>query len=551
VRKAKAWLVTVAFILAIVGAGWWLATRASSLTPTLAHADAKKVLLLHVGTEPSALDPQQVRGIPESKILSCLFEGLVIPDPRDSTKQFPGVADSWEHNEDSSVWTFHLRADARWSNGDPLTASDFAFSFQRILTPELGAFFADYLYIIRGGEEFHKGRIKDFTQVGVRVIDPHTLRLELIGPTPYLLSALTNYFWFPVHPATILRFGKLGDRNTRWTQPDTFVGNGPFLMKTWKQNDVIETVRNPFYWNAENVKLNGVNFYSIEDQNTADRAFRAGQLHTTLDIPLDKVPFYRRAHPELIHLEPYAAVYFYRINVAQKPLNDARVRQALNLALDRESIVQNLLRGDQLPATGVTPPGFPGYQPVDIARYDPERARSLLAEAGYPGGAGFPPISILINTSEAHRSIAEAIQQMWREELNISVQIENQEWKVYLQSMHQHHFTIARNGWVSGFLDPLSMLEIWKSDSSLNDSSWSNPQFDALLREASVTSEASLRLAKLRQAEEILIRESPLLPIYWYTRVYLLDPAVKGWQANLEDKHPVQFIDLQPGIPLR
>ncbi len=550
-RKAKAWLVTVAFILAIVGAGWWLATRASSLTPTLAHADAKKVLLLHVGTEPSALDPQQVRGIPESKILSCLFEGLVIPDPRDSTKQFPGVADSWEHNEDSSVWTFHLRADARWSNGDPLTASDFAFSFQRILTPELGAFFADYLYIIRGGEEFHKGKIKDFTQVGVRVIDPHTLRLELIGPTPYLLSALTNYFWFPVHPATILRFGKLGDRNTRWTQPDTFVGNGPFLMKTWKQNDVIETVRNPFYWNAENVKLNGVNFYSIEDQNTADRAFRAGQLHTTLDIPLDKVPFYRREHPELIHLEPYAAVYFYRINVAQKPLNDARVRQALNLALDRESIVQNLLRGDQLPATGVTPPGFPGYQPVDIARYDPERARSLLAEAGYPGGAGFPPISILINTSEAHRSIAEAIQQMWREELNISVQIENQEWKVYLQSMHQHHFTIARNGWVSGFLDPLSMLEIWKSDSSLNDSSWSNPQFDALLREASVTSEASLRLAKLRQAEEILIRESPLLPIYWYTRVYLLDPAVKGWQANLEDKHPVQFIDLQPGIPLR
>jgi oligopeptide transport system substrate-binding protein len=551
VRKAKAWLVTVAFILAIVGAGWWLATRASSLTPTLAHADAKKVLLLHVGTEPSALDPQQVRGIPESKILSCLFEGLVIPDPRDSTKQFPGVADSWEHNEDSSVWTFHLRADARWSNGDPLTASDFAFSFQRILTPELGAFFADYLYIIRGGEEFHKGKIKDFTQVGVRVIDPHTLRLELIGPTPYLLSALTNYFWFPVHPATILRFGKLGDRNTRWTQPDTFVGNGPFLMKTWKQNDVIETVRNPFYWNAENVKLNGVNFYSIEDQNTADRAFRAGQLHTTLDIPLDKVPFYRREHPELIHLEPYAAVYFYRINVAQKPLNDARVRQALNLALDRKSIVQNLLRGDQLPATGVTPPGFPGYQPVDIARYDPERARSLLAEAGYPGGAGFPPISILINTSEAHRSIAEAIQQMWREELNISVQIENQEWKVYLQSMHQHHFTIARNGWVSGFLDPLSMLEIWKSDSSLNDSSWSNPQFDALLREASVTSEASLRLAKLRQAEEILIRESPLLPIYWYTRVYLLDPAVKGWQANLEDKHPVQFIDLQPGIPLR
>lgn len=516
----------------------------------MAHANAQKVLLLHVGTEPSSLDPHQNRGIPESRILNCIFEGLVVPDPSDSAKQLPGVAERWEHNEDSSVWTFHLRTDARWSNGDPLTANDFAFSIQRILTPQLGAFFADYLYIIRGGEDFHKGKIKDFAQVGVKVIDPHTLRLELIGPTPYLLSALTNYFWFPVHPATILRFGKLGERSTRWTQPDAFVGNGPFILKTWRQNDVIETVRNPFYWNRKNVKLNGVNFYSIEDLDTMDRAFQAGQLHTTLDVPLDKIPSYRREHPDLIHLEPYAAVYFYRINVTQKPLNDARVRQALSLAIDRQSLVRNILRGDQHPATGVTPPGFPGYQPVEIARYDPEKARSLLAEAGYPGGTGFPPISILINTSEAHRSIAEAIQQMWRRELNIFVQIENQEWKVYLQSMHQHHFAIARNGWVAGFLDPLAILGIWKSDSSLNDSGWRNPQFDALLQEAGVTGDPALRFAKLRQAEEILVQDAPLLPIYWYTRVYLLDPAVTGWHANIEDQHFVQFLDLQPGIPL-
>jgi oligopeptide transport system substrate-binding protein len=551
VGGAKPWRTIVAFILAGIGLGWWLATRASLLAPTLAHADAKKILLLHVGTEPSALDPQQVRGIPESKILSCLFEGLVIPDPGDSTKQLPGVADRWEHNEDSSVWTFHLRADARWSNGDPVTANDFAFSIQRILTPELGAFFADYLYIIRRGEDFHKGKIKDFSQVGVRVVDPHTLRLELIGPTPYLLSALTNYYWFPVHPATILRFGKLGDRSTRWTLPDALVGNGPFVLKTWKANDVIETVRNPFYWNDEAVKLNGVNFYSIEELNTADRAFRAGQLHTILDVPLDKTPFYRREHSDLIHLEPYAAVYFYRINIAQKPLNDVRVRQALSLAIDRASLVHNVLRGDQRPATGVTPPGFPDYPPVEITRYDPEKARSLLTEAGYPGGAGFPTISILINTSEAHRSIAEAIQQMWREELNISVQIENQEWKVYLQSVHQHHFAIARAGWVAGFLDPLAVLNIWKSDSPNNDSGWADPQYDSLLQEAAVTGDSTARLAKLRQAEEILVRDAPLLPIYWYTRVYLLDPAVTGWHANLEDKHFVQFLDLQPGIPLR
>ena len=348
-----------------------------------------------------------------------------------------------------------------------------------------------------------------------------------------------------------MRFGAIGDRSTRWTLPENFVGNGPFVLKTWKQNDVIETVRNPFYWRNEAVRIKGVNFYSIEDLNTMDRAFQAGQLHVTLDVPLDKIPSYRREHPDLIHLEPYAGVYFYRINVTQKPLGDVRVRQALSLAIDRESLVQNVLRAGQLPATGVTPPGFPNYSPIDIARYDPEKARKLLAEAGYPKGAGFPKITLLINTYGTHRAIAEAIQQMWQEELNISIQIENQEWKVYLQSLHQHHFTIARAGWIAGFLDPLAVLGIWKSDSPNNDSNWSNPQFDSLLDEASLIGDTSRRLGKLREAEELLVRDAPLLPIFWYTRVYLLDPAVTGWHPNLEDKHPVQFLDLQPGIPMR
>lgn len=549
-REAKAWAIVAIPILGAVGLGWWLATRASSLGTTLAHANAQKVLLLHVGSEPSGLDPQQVRGIPESTIINCLFEGLLISDPSDSARQLPGVAERWEHNEDYSVWTFYIRPDARWSNGDPLTASDFAFSIQRILTPEFGAFFADELHVLRGAEDFHKGKTKDFTQVGVRAVDPRTLRLELIGPTPYFLSLITHYAWFPIHPATILRFGKLGNRSTQWTQPDAFVGNGPFVLKTWRPNDVIETVRSPFYWNRDRVKLTGVNFYAIEDLNTADRAFRAGQLHATNDVPLDKIPFYRRYHPNLIHSDPYAGVYFYRIDVAQKPLNEVKVRQALSLAIDRESLVRNVLRANQLAATGMTPPSFPGYQPLDIARYDPEKARRLLAESGYPGGTGFPAISILINTSEAHRSIAEAIQQMWRQELNISVQVENQEWKVYLESMHQHHFAIARSGWIAPFLDPLAFLDIWKSDSPNNDSNWKNPQFDVLLQQAAVTADPSLRFAKLRQAEEILIQDAPLLPIYWYTRVYLLDPAVTGWYPNLQARHPVQFIDLQPGIPL-
>jgi oligopeptide transport system substrate-binding protein len=525
----------------------WLSMMPASAngpSRTIAEADKNKILLITEGSEPRTLDPQISQGVPEHHILSALMQGLLENDEYDQAKEIPGLADRWDHNEDFSVWNFHIRDNARWSNGDPVVAQDFVFSYQRLLTASLAAPYADALFILKGAEDFYRGKIKDFGQVGVKAIDDRHLRFELTGPVPYLPSALLHSAWFPVNPKTILKFGKLDDRDTKWTEPGNYVGSGPFILKTWRPNDVIEVVRNPYYWDAAQVKLNGINFYSIENDNTQDRAFRAGQLHKTATVPLDRIPYYRREHPDLIHISPYLGTYFFRLNVERKPLNDPRVRLALNLALDRESIVRNITRADQKAATGYTPPGMAGYQALDQIQYNPDRARQLLAEAGFPNGKGFPKFNILINTSEAHRTIAEAVQQMWKEELNIDVGIENQEWKVYLDSQNNINYDISRSAWIGDFMDPLTFLGMWTTGNGNNNTHWSNPQYDALMAEAASTSDPAKRLEILRQAEELFLSEPPVVLLYWYTRVDLMDPSVKNWNPLVLDNHNYKFIDL-------
>jgi oligopeptide transport system substrate-binding protein len=534
---------------ALILLGTFLASSLTKLNakapPALEEANRRKILLICEGTEPRTLDPQIAQGVPEHHIIMALTEGLVENDPIDQSKQLPGLADRWEHNEDYSVWKFHLRDNAKWSNGDPVTAEDFVFSYKRILTATLGASYVDALYILKGARDYVAGKITDFTQVGVRALDDRNLQFELIGPTPYFLSALLHTSWYPVHPATILKFGRIDERDTKWTRPGNFVGTGPFMLKTWKENDVIELVRNPLYWDAANVKLNGINFYSIENYDTQERAFQAGQLHKTQETPLDKIPYYRREHPDLIRIDPYEGVYFYKINVKRKPLDNPKVRLALNLAVDRESIVKNIVRGKQQPATGYTPPGMGDYETLNEIHYDPERARQLLAEAGYPNGAGFPKFNILINTNQWHRTVAEAIQQMWKQELNIDVGIENQEWKVYLDSQHSLNYDISRSGWIGDFMDPVTFLSMWRTGDGNNDTGWSSPEYDKLLDQAAQTADPKQRFSVLHQAEKLWLSEPSGVLLYWYTLVYLLDPSVKNWNPLALDDHNYKFIDLE------
>jgi len=513
---------------------------------TLDEATRNKILLISEGGGPRTLDPQMAQSIPEDHIIMGLIEGLVGCHPTDQSKEIPGMADLWEHNDDYSVWTFHIGEDRKWSNGDPVTAQDFVFSYKRILTPAFGSRDGDRFFVMKGAEDYLKEKITDFDQVGVKALDDHTLQIELVGPTPYLLSLLQHAAWFPVNPKTILKFGTISDRDTKWILPENYVGNGPFKLKSWRSHDVIEMVRNPFYWDAANVKLNGINFYLIENQSTEDRTFQAGQLHKTYGLQLDKVPYYRLKRPEYLRIDPYEGVYLYRLNVERKPLDNPKVRLALNLAIDREAIVKNITRQNEQPATGLTPPGMGNYQTLKVMTYDPDKARQLLAEAGYPDGKGFPKFNILINTSEAHRTIAEAIQQTWKEELHINIGIENQEWKVFLDTVKNMNYDIARSGRVGLFMDPVVFLDIWTTGNGYNNTHWSDPKYDKLIYQAARTGDTKVRFDLLHQAEELFLNKPPVVLVYWYTRGYLMQPSVKDWNPLTLDNHNYKFIDLKP-----
>lgn len=543
---------TVIGLIAVLFAGvlvWMFArgtaTDRSSYSLTLREANRNKILLLTVGSEPRTLDPQAAQGVTEHHIIMAMIEGLVAPSINDQAKVVPGMADRWEHNDDYSVWTFHIGEDRKWSNGDPVTAHDFVFSYKRMLTASFGAQYAENLYILKGAEEYYRGQTRNFDDVGVKAIDDHNLRIELVGPTPYLLSLVQHDSWLPINPKTILKFGNIDTRDTKWTHAGNYVANGPFLMKTWRPNDVIEVVRNPLYWDAANVKLNGINFYSIENSNTAGRAFQAGQLHKTDQVSLDKVPYYRRVHPELIRIDPYEGVYFYRINISRKALDNPKVRLALNLAIDRDAIVKNILREDQKPATGFTPPGMGDYTPLNKITYDPERARQLLAEAGYPKGKGFPKFTIHFNTLESHRAIAEAIQQMWKEELGIDVTLENQEWKVYLDTQNSMNYDISRSAWIGDFMDPVTFLSMWTAGNGNNNTHWANSKYDALIEQAARTGDPKTRLDILHRAEELFLSELPVVLVYWYTNTYLVQPSVQNWYPLVLGNHNYKFINLK------
>ena len=542
-------LIFLAALLIVGGLVWLGAGRATATRTayslTLQEANKNKILLITVGSEPRTLDPQEAQGVTEHHIIMAMIEGLVAPSIDDQSKVVPGMADRWEHNEDYSVWTFHIGEDRKWSNGDPVAAQDFVFSYKRMLTASFGAQYADNLFILKGAEDYYRGKITDFDQVGVKALDPRTLRIELVGPTPYLLSLVQHPSWLPVNPKAILSFGSIDTRDSKWTRAENYIANGPFKMKSWRPNDVIEVVRNPLYWDAANVKLNGINFFSIENLNTQERAFQAGQLHKTDQVPLDKVPYYRRTRPELMRIDPYEGVYFYRINIARKPLDNPKVRLALNLAVDRDAIVKNILREDQKPATGYTPPGMGDYQPLDKMHYDPERARQLLAEAGYPNGKGFPKFTIHFNTLESHRAIAEAIQQMWKEELNIDVGLENQEWKVYLDTQNNKNYDISRSAWIGDFMDPVTFLSMWTTGNGNNNTNWGNPKYDAFIEQAARTGDPKARLEILHQAEDLFLSESPIVLVYWYTNAYLLQPSVQNWNPLVLGNHNYKYIDLK------
>ena len=498
------------------------------------------------GAEPQDLDPQVVTGVPEHKLIMAIFEGLLAENPRDLSPE-PGIAERWEVSADGLVYTFHLRADAKWSDGTPIEASTFLRSYQRILTPALGAEYAYLLHYVRGAKDYNEGKVTDFSQVGFKAPDARTLQVTVNTPTPFLLKLIaSHYSWYPVPVHVIEKFGGMARKGTAWTRPGNLVASGPFMLKEWRQQQLISVVRNPQYWDRAKVKLDEIHFLPVENQDTEERMFRTGQIDMTNELPVAKIDVYRRENPAALRTDPYLGLYFYRFNHTRPPLNDRRVRRALALAVDREALVKNVVRGGQRPAYAITHPETAGYTPLARLSGTVEEAKKLLAEAGFPEGRGFPKLELLYNTSQNHRLIAEAIQQMWRRTLGIDITLRNEEWKVYLDSTDALKYDLQRGGWIADYVDPHVFLEIWASKNLNNDTGFSNARYDALLEEALRAPNEKARYDIYQKMDALLVEELPVLPIYYYTSVKALSPRVKGYNSTLLDSHPYKYISLEP-----
>lgn len=501
----------------------------------------EQVLHRGLSADPFDLDPHLISALPDINVVSALFEGLVAEHP-ETLAPVPGVAERWDVSADGLTYTFHLRAAARWSNGEPVTAQDFVNSIRRVLTPSLGADYATMLHVLLNAEAYQRGANPNFSTVGATAVDARTLRLTLEHPVPHFLAMLTHPVWFPVYLPALEKAGPVDRRGSRWTRPENFVGNGPFVLRSWQRGKLIVAEKSPTYWDAATVRLNAIHFHPAGDVDSEERAYRGGQLHLTEALPFAKVDTWRRERPAELQISPFLDTYFYRLNVTRPILGEPKVRRALALAIDRDLIVGKVLRGGQQPAHTFVPPGLAGYIPPAGVPLDFAAARALLAEAGYPGGQGLPPLELLFNNSGNHRIIAEAVQDMWRRELGLDIRLVNMEGSALLAQRRTLDYQILRSDWAADFLDPTSFLDVFASDSSNNHTGWKNARYDSLLRQARLTLDPAARLAVLRQAEEILLEDLPIIPVYFYTTVRLVHPAVRGWHPTPLDRHPYKHV---------
>ncbi|MEM8885417.1 MAG: peptide ABC transporter substrate-binding protein [Planctomycetota bacterium] len=512
----------------------------------------KQELIFNTGSEPETLDPARMTGVPEHRIQLALTEGLVTADP-ETLEARPGVAERWEVSDDGKVYTFHLRKDAKWSNGDPLRAEDFSWSWYRVVTHSD----ADYAFLIydtiEGGPAFRKHHIETSKSTGksasyedwkkmvkAEAIDPHTFRVTLINPTAYFLDLTMMGALQPVHRKTVE-----ADPD-RWTQSETWVGNGPFTLQEWSPRDKIVMVPNKHYWDADFVKLKKITALPLEDQDVAYKKFINGEVHWITAVATAKLDDARK-RPEY-YVMPYLGSYFYRFNVTREHLNKKKVRKALSLAVNRKSITNDVTKAGHIPATYFCPPIEQAhYTPPKGYAYDPDKARKLFAEAGYPGGKGFPKLTIFYNSNDDHKKVAEAIAQMWRETLGIQVALQNSEWKVYLDEVDNMNYQVARAGWIGDFADPMTFLDMWLTNGGNNNTGWSNKRYDELIYKARAELDMKKRAQLLLEAEKIVVEdEFPILPLYIYVNQGMKVDGLQGWYENVRDRHPFQYLYFEP-----
>ncbi len=477
----------------------------------------------------------------DQRVAYALFEGLLAYDAAGAPQ--PGVAERWETSADGLVYTFHLRRNALWSDGRSVTAHDFVASWRRTLAPATAAEYAQSLWYLKNGRDFNEGKLTDFAEVGVRALDDWTLQVTLENPTPFFLGLCCQSMFLPVPVAVIERWGDA------WTKPEHIVTNGAFLLTAWRLNDKIRLTKNPRYWNAGAVRLNSVDVLPISRPNTALNFFATGLADLIMDkslTPPDLVPTLRQR--PIFHAAPFLGTFFLRFNCLRPPFNDPRVRQAFSLVVDKELIVQKVTQAGELAAEGIVPPGVVGYEPPESGlKRDPERARALLAEAGYPGGRGFPDVAYLYNEFRITEIIGVELQSMFQRELGIRMGLRRQENKVYNRSVGAVDYDLACSNWIGDYNDPNTFLDLFVSGGGNNRTGWSDATFDGWIAAAAREADNARRFELFRQAERKLItEEAPICPIYFFVGIQIYDAdKLGGIEANLLDEHPLRVMYLK------
>jgi oligopeptide transport system substrate-binding protein len=503
-----------------------------------------QTLLYNAAAEPADLDPNVVYAYTDSQTLYTLFEGLTRLDG-ETSKAVPAAAESWDLSSDGMVYTFHIRRDARWSNGDPVTADDFVYSFHRVLSPAFAAVYSYVLWPIKNAEAFNSGKITDFSLVGAKALDPLTLQLTLERPTPYLPALAAHTTWLPVHRSVIEKYGKMDEKGTKWTRPGNLVGNGAFTLAEWVPNARITVVRSPTYWDAARTRLKSIQFFPFEKPDIEELSYRSGQLHVTYALPMSKIAVYQAHKPTDLRIDQVLSVYYLFNNVRRPPLDNPKLRLALAHALDRDELSRDVTRGLYPPARCMTPPDCAGYTARAQISDDFALARQLLTEAGYPGGRGLPSIEVQCYETEVPLRMLEAIQAMWLKELGVHITIAQVEQKTLFQNQQDGNYTMSFSGWIADYPDPSTFLGTLITGCGNNWAGWSNKEYDRLILEASNTPDNGVRYELFQKAESIMLGEAPLIPLYFRPNVYAVNPAVRGMTTNEVGYHDFSKVWLE------
>jgi ABC-type oligopeptide transport system, periplasmic component len=518
-------------VLAVMLSLLMLSTALAGCSGTKTPSDqgGKKSIVFNLGTDPGSIDPAINDAIDGNDVITANFEGLTRIDENNNV--VAGVASDWKVSDDKLTYTFNLRKDAKWSDGQPVKATDFEYAWKRALDKNLAAAYAMFLTdYVKNAAEYYAGKAK-WEDVGIKVKSDSQIEVTLKNPTPYFLQLVAQAVYMPLRKDAVEKDAK------NWTQDgSTYLGNGPFQMVKWTHNDSITWKKNTNYWNAKNVYLDSMTFVMVNDQTSALTAWDGNEIDIIENPPSSEIP--KLIADKKLALYPYLSTIFVYFNTSKKELSDVRVRKALMLSIDREAIVKNVTKAGEKPAYSFValgmkePDGKTEFKDKsgDLFKKDVAQAKQLLADAGYPDGKGFPEVVYLYNTSDLNKGIAETLQEQWRTNLGVNIKIENIEWKVFLDRRRkQHDYMAARGSWVGDYSDPMTFLDMFRTTSPFNDTVYKNPEYDKLIEQATVETDVNKRSTILHQAEKMLIDDAVVCPIFFPYSKELIKPNIKGY----------------------